>query len=278
MLGLAVALAAVVTGIVAFAKHRTRLRIPRSGVGVARDPLASRTLDGALDGLTLLLGRSGRTRPGIVLVTIDTESIRLRLSTPCPNPPAPWCATANDTIWSRPAAGIRPSPPATPGSHGITGMVTVSNANGVVTLLDLSEARGLVFLEGDRPDLVRLAEGWVDDFIRNPWSYGLPVLLVGRDEGPSGGPVSATTAAELLETVTRGGAGLAVVDEPLTGQVSVGLRRALESPDCRWAVVSIAGAEGARWRFTVQADGSMTSEVFPADQPTALHDGSARAL
>jgi hypothetical protein len=157
-------------------------------------------------------------------------------------------------------------------------MVTVSNANGVVTLLNLSEARGLVLLEGDRPDLLGLADGWVDDFTRNPWSYGLPVLLVGRDEVPSGGPVSASTAAELLDTVTHGGAGLAVVDEPLTGQVSVGLRRALESPDCRWAVVSVAGAEGARWRFTVQPDGSMTSDVFPADQPTALHDGSARAL
>lgn len=255
-------------GVVTVVVRRKRLATRPGGLASLHDAVAGRLVDGALGDLAGELSRHGRTAPGIVLVTVDAESIRLRLSSPCAEPPTPWLASANDTIWSRLIVGIRPSTPAVPSSHGITGLMTVSRADGVATLIDFSEANGLVGVDGDRLDLLATADRWVEDFSRNPWSRGLPILLVGRDEIPVDGTVSAVTSDELVQAVARGGSGLAFVDEPLPSPVGDRLRRALEFPGCRWAVVVLTGTDVARWRFTVGPDGSVTSDVFPSGAPT----------
>jgi hypothetical protein len=209
--------------------------------------------------------RESTAVPVIIAVTMGETSVVLRLAAPHPDPPAPWTSSPDATRWM---LADRDLPDPTAGMTVSSGLIAVGLAGRPTTLVDLVRARGVIRLDGDHAARIEVAHRFIDEYTRAPWSRGRRIGLVGL-------PVLSTEAtvdlsvADVVVAIEEGSAGLALVAEfsggenDVNGEDAADLRRALDSPDCRWAVVALAGAGPARWTFTAALDGTATSDVFP---------------
>ncbi|WP_394769107.1 hypothetical protein [Lacisediminihabitans sp.] len=194
--------------------------------------------------------------PGVVVAVVGPVSIRLHLSSPAPESPAPWVAARGGTEWSRTLGGLDGSIGAPDMPFG--GLIGIGGST-ERRFVDLRQAHGLISIEGEAEPTVRR---WIDELAHNPWSTGAPIVLVGLDELAGSATVSTATIEDVVAGVAAGATGFAVLAEHPSGELGAELLRALEHPDCRWPVILLGGSPRARWRFTVGADGTVGNDAL----------------
>lgn len=223
-----------------------------------------------LGALAVACARESVVPPVIIAVTMGETSVVLRLAAPHADPPTPWTALPDARRWMRAdGAEIAASEAAGLRSIGPGGLVAVGLSGRPGTLVDLSRARGIIALEGDRAARAEVAHRWIDEYTRAPWSKDRTVGLVGLRQLSTEGTVD-LTVRDVVAAIASGSAGLALLAEFPPGEDGADLRRALESLACRWTVVTLGGTGPARWTFTAATDGTVTSEIFPADAAPPL--------
>ncbi|SHN42704.1 LysM peptidoglycan-binding domain-containing protein [Cryptosporangium aurantiacum] len=141
------------------------------------EPDANARLDLALRVLaTGLTDRSPDEMPDVLGAWVEQDTVRLILSRPCPDPPAPW--TGAELTWELAADAELPDTTGVPAPLPM--LVTVGTRGSTPLLLDV-ERLGVLTLTGD--------EFRADDLLRHigaelagaPWSDDVEILIAGFD-------------------------------------------------------------------------------------------------
>jgi hypothetical protein len=233
-----------------------RGRRPLPAPDPARDPRPALALQHALAAMIDACARQRLAVPGVVLAVVGPERIRLHLSSPAPQAPAPWFAARGGAEWSRPLRGIDASTGALP----FGGLIAVNGPADARVFADLGQAHGLISIEGDASATARR---WIEEFTHNPWSAGTPITLIGLDELATPSTVSNATVEDVVAAVAAGASGVAFLAELPSGELGAQLLIALEHPDCRWPVILLGESPTkARWRFIIGADGTVANDAL----------------
>lgn len=235
----------------------------------AGDLTASWTVDRALRTLSTACAGAGRPLPELYAVTLQAREVTLRLSAPDEDPPAPWRADEHGRTWSAALAALQSAPVDPALADPYPRLVTAGVSDGGRVLLELSQARGVIGLDGDPRAARAVAELWTSELARNPWSQGVRVLRAGfRTEAE--GVTSAGSLRELLADVGDLRTGVLLLAAAPSGREIAELAALLGTPGSDWSVVIVGASEQARWRFTVAADGRLDTGFLGL----AIHTGT----
>ncbi|MCU1405170.1 MAG: hypothetical protein JWQ43_1473 [Glaciihabitans sp.] len=230
---------------------------------VLGDSYASWTVDHALKAMILACERERLVVPGIVMVLTDARSIHLYLSSPAYRPPEPWTVSPDGITWTTSLAELQDAPVRASTVNTFTGLVTLGVSTNGRIFIDLSQANGLIGIGGDPGYRLSLARRWIDDFSSSPWSASTPIALLDLDELATERTVRVTGLPRLVGDVASGAAGVAILARSPKRHDAGALLAALESPGCRFPVISLGNSGYARWRFTAHADGWVTCDFLP---------------
>lgn len=260
----------------------------RSFVGTAtahhvlRDSHASWLVDRSLRALVQACRVELQRVPGVVMVILGTDSVAVHIAAPATYAPAPWTASGDGLVWSASLADLQTTSVGPATTNPYTGLFTlgVSDAGRVFT--DLDQAHGLISIGGDVSSRREVARRWIDEASARPWATG-PVMLIGLDARAEPAATRAPTIDDAIALVQTGAPGLVLVEGEPSPEHAARLARALESSDSRCAVVLVGDSTTARWRFTAQQNGWMTSDFLPAarftpDAPAPVETAAPAAL
>jgi len=230
---------------------------------VLRDSHASWLVDRALRALAQSCTLEWRRVPGIVTATLDTEAVTVYLAAPSPQPPLPWETSSNGLIWRARLADLQVTPvePTTPNPY--PGLFTIGVSDAGRVFADLDQAHGLISIGGDEASRREVARRWIEEASGRPWATGI-VLLVGLDASGKKSDAPGTTLNDAITFVESGAPGLVVVEGEPRPEQTARLLRALEAVDSRCPVVVVGESTDARWRFTAQQNGWITSDFLPS--------------
>jgi hypothetical protein len=254
-LGLAVAGGLALAGcaaVVVLRRRRRLVRRPRPAPAPAAGPgdlTASWTADRALRALATACGKTGRPLPLLYAVAIGRWNITVRLTAADANVPASWSPDGSARTWSASLAELQTAAVDPALADPYPRLVTAGVSGGQRVLLDLSQAGGLIALDGDPRMQRTVLDLWSAELASNPWSQDVPVVRIGF------GGSSPENLRDAPAMLTEARAGVLLVASPLTGRESAELQSLLGTPGWDWAVVVAGGAPEARWRFTVSPDG-----------------------
>lgn len=255
----------------------------RSFVGTAtahhvlRDSHASWLVDRALRAMVQACRVELQRVPGIVMVVLGKDSVAVHVAAPATYAPAPWTASTDGLVWTASLSDLQVAAvgPATPNPY--SGLFTLGVTDAGRVFVDLDQAHGLVSIGGDPASRRDVARRWIAEASARPWATG-PVMLVGLDRRAQPRATTAPTIDDAIALVQTGAPGLVLVEGEPSPEHAARLARALESADSRCAVVLVGDSATARWRFTAQQNGWMTSDFLPAARSTAdAEDDSAPA-
>jgi hypothetical protein len=248
--GLALAGCAVATVLL---RRRGRLvRRPRAATAPAAGPgdlTASWTADRALRALATACAQAGRPLPSLYAVAIGRWNVTVRLTAADENAPAAWSPDGSARTWSASLAELQTAAVDLALGDPYPRLVTAGVSGGQRILLDLSQAGGVIGLDGDPRVQRTILDMWSAELASNPWSQDVPVVRIGFG-GSS--PENLRDAPAML-TEARGG--VLLIASPLTGREAAELQSLLGTPGWDWAVVVAGSAPDARWRFTASPDG-----------------------
>ena len=213
--------------------------------------------------------REGRDVPVAHAVVVGPESVRLHLRTPDERPPAGWTVEHGGRTWQAPlrelqSAGVTESLP-----EPYPRLVTLGHNSKGFALLNLSQAGGIVALEGDARQARALAEDWTRELTSSPWSREVRVVRVGFRPGPADpvGWSEAPTLADAGPALDHESGGVLLLASLPGGRERERAYALADDPEGRWSVVVIGRVEHPRWRFGIDAAGVVDTGIL--DEPVA---------
>ncbi len=224
------------------------------------------TVDRALRVLAASCSASGRPVPGLYVVVVDGETIRLRLTGPDPSPPEGWTTADGARTWSAPLHVLQAAAVDTGGPAPFPHLVSVGDSEHGRVLLDLARAQGVISLEGDPAAAVAVADGWCTELASAPWSGEVSVVRVGpRGEDPPPARSRSDDLDRAEAAIAEFGGGVLVISGSSRADVAR-IADLAADPHHTWTVVAVDGATApARWRLKV--DGGGRVHGGPLDVP-----------
>ncbi|GAB7043021.1 hypothetical protein JCM9533A_68720 [Catenuloplanes niger JCM 9533] len=237
------------------------------------DTAASWTIDRALSVLVAAAGAAGRPVPPVYGVSLDEQSMSLRLASPDTDTVEPWEPAENGRVWRARLRDLQALPAVTVGSP-TPRLVTLGTAGGTRELIDLGQATGVISITGDAAASRALIGAWAEELTGSPWSGTVRVVagdvrphLDGGERLVSLGSVrDAVTAAEgdrsadafaLRGNPSGEGPGVLILGSAPGAKDLERVQALLTGPHATWVVVVLGQTRYDRWRFTVAADGRL---------------------
>lgn len=259
---------------------------------LAASPGRAGLLDRALRGLAASSAAAGTPLPEIAVAYCEDGYVTLSLIGPAGTPPAPWTAIADGRGWTVRAEDLPDQAPDVAAPY--PALAGIAMSDGADVLIDLEAAPGVVALEGDASMAREIATSLVVELATNLWSDGVDVTVVGFGDDLSAAAPEGITTADKLSKVLRSleaesrAARNALTSLGVSGVLSGRLLRdadrrpprvvVLSGPptpaqaerlhalvaDVRTplAVLCIGATPAARWRFTVDATGTLDLGVL----------------
>ena len=230
---------------------------------VLRDAHASRVMDRALRALVQASNDESLRVPGVVMAVLGNDSVAVHVAAPSQYPPVPWETSVDGLVWTASLADLQTArvDSATPNPY--TGLFTIGVSEAGRVFADLDQAHGLISIGGDVASRREVARRWIVEASARTWTTGA-VVLVGLDDRAQPVPTPAPTIYDVIALVKTGTPGLVFIEgEPHPEQAAL-LARALEAPTSRCPVIVVGASADARWRFTAQQNGWITSDFLPA--------------
>jgi hypothetical protein len=255
----AILIAAAVASAALFVVRRRRAAPPKSRERdfAVTDRSASWTIDSALKILTSAGDSEQIDIPGIYLVTMDGSAIHLLLSSPSVKAPSGWTASPDGRTWTATLAQLQGQRVPDTSNEPFAGLATLGTAQTGRTLVDFSQARGLISVEGPPSLVADVVDGWVTELTSNPWSGSPKVIRFGNPDASQRESFDRFLAR--LAEPTRG---IAVLDGALSRSQAESIRTLFSAPSFGWIVIVTGAEASASWRFTVH-DGLLTSGFLP---------------
>lgn len=222
------------------------------------------TVDRAVRVLTTSCDRERRNAPVAHAVVVGADTVSFHLGTPDEPAPAGWTTTDDGRTWQARLRWLQGATVAEALPDPYPRLVPLGTGGEGFVLLNLSQAGGVIGLEGDARQSRALARDWARDLATSPWSRDVQVVRVGFRDDPAS-PATATDAATLqdAEAALAGEAGGVLLLAGMPGGRDRERVHALaEEPAGRWSVVVVGRVDNPRWRFTVDAAGLVDTGLF----------------
>lgn len=265
---------------------------------LAASPGRAALLDRALRGLAASCAEAGSPLPEIAVAYCDDRHVTLSLIGPAAPPPAPWTAVSDGRGWAVLAEDLPDEAPDVAAPYPALAGIAVSGDADV--LVDLEAAPGIVALDGDLSVAREIAASLVIELATNLWSDGVQVTAVGFGddlsaaaahggitvaaklstvlrslEAESRAARSALTAlgvtdvlsGRLLRDVERRRPRVVVLSGPPTPKETERLNALVGDGRTPLAVLCVGATAAARWRFTVDAAGTLDLGVLGLRAP-----------
>lgn len=217
--------------------------------------------------------RENRAVPVAHVVVVGPDTVWLRLKTPDERPPAGWTADHGGRTWHAQLRMLQSASVAESLTDPYPQLVSLGDTSTGFALLNLSQAGGIISLQGDARQARALAEDWTRELTTSPWSRGVEVVRIGFTPGTAERFGSGEARAFAL---ADGDAALADVSGGVALLIGLGRGRDRErdriykladEPDGRWSVVVVGRVDHPRWRFTIDANGVVDTGLL--DEPVA---------
>lgn len=262
-------------------------------VRLAASPGRVDLLDRGLRVLAAECAGADRPLPEVVAAYCTDDELVLSVVGAPDAPPLPWRAVSDGRGWALSTAdlGDRATPDVAAPYPALAGIGLHAGAD---VLVDLEAAPGLVALTGDGLVAREVASALLLELATNGWSDGVRVTAVGFGDDLAQAAPHAITAADLLDDVLteleheartaqdalravgvdgvlsgrllraagRTRPRVVVLSGPPTPQEAVRLQALVSTGRTPLAVVCVGEAEGARWRFVLEADGTIDLGVL----------------
>ncbi|WP_370097648.1 RICIN domain-containing protein [Streptacidiphilus sp. MAP12-20] len=213
--------------------------------------------------------RENRGVPVAHAIVVGPDSVRFHLKTPDERPPTGWTADLGGRTWQAPlrrlqSAGVAESLP-----EPYPRLVSLGHNSKGFVLLNLSQAGGIVGLEGDARQARALAQDWTHELTTSPWSRDVQVVRVGFRPGTAdpAGSTEAPTLADAEAALAAESGGVLLLASLPGGRDRERVYTLANDPEGRWSVVVVGRVEHPRWRFTIDAAGVVDTGIL--DEPVA---------
>jgi hypothetical protein len=258
VLGVVLLGAAAAAAYIWFRKRRGSTAAPtaRATVPIV-DRSASWTIDSALKVLTAACDAEAIRFPGIYLLTVDSSSIHVFLSTPSAKVPSGWTVSPDGRTWSASLAYLQGQPVPEVSNAQFSRLATLGTTEAGRVLLDFQHANGPISVEGPSSAVSDVVEGWLSEFSGNPWSGSPQIVRLGER-----GSAHQETLEGFLTHVDRAEEGIVVLDTPPSRSQGEALRELYSAPGLGWTFIVKGAYAGASWTFTAR-DGVLTSGLVP---------------
>ena len=246
----------------------TRLGWPGKARPRSEPPLRANhglwTVDRAVRVLTTSCDREQRGTPVAHAVIVGADTVSFHLRTPDEPAPAGWTITNDGRTWQAQLRWLQGANVAEALPDPYPQLVSLGTGGEGFVLLNLSQAGGVIGLEGDARQARALAQDWARELTTSPWSRDVQVVRVGLRDDPAS-PAAATDVATFrdAEAALAGDAGGVLILASMPGGRERERVHALaEDPAARWSVVVVGRVDNPRWRFTVDATGLVDTGLF----------------
>ncbi|WP_280664256.1 MULTISPECIES: RICIN domain-containing protein [unclassified Kitasatospora] len=219
--------------------------------------------------------RENRAVPVAHAVVVGPDTVWLRLRTPDERPPTGWTAEQGGRTWHAPLRRLQNESVAESLTEPYPRLVSLGDTSKGFVLLNLSQAGGIISLEGDARQARALAEDWTHELTASPWSREVRVVRMGFKPGPAErfGSAEAPPLADGEAELGDETGGVALLTGLPGGRDRESLYRLAEDPEGRWSVVVLGRVDHPRWRFTIDATGVVDTGLL--DEPVARRLNSA---
>lgn len=254
--------------------RRSRRAEPRSGPGPRTDH-GLWTVDRVVRVLATACDRENRAVPVAHAVVVGPDTVWLRLRTPDERPPAGWTAEQGGRTWHAQLRRLQGESVAESLTEPYPRLVSLGDTSKGFVLLNLSQAGGIISLEGDARQARALAEDWTRELTASPWSRDVRVVRIGFKPGPAErfGSTEAPPLADGDAELGDETGGVALLTGLPGGRDREFIYRLAEDPEGRWSVVVLGRVDHPRWRFTIDATGVVDTGLL--DEPVARRLNSA---
>lgn len=222
------------------------------------------TVDRAVRVLTTSCDREQRGAPVAHAVVVGADTVAFYLRTPDEPAPAGWKTTNDGRTWQAQLRWLQSANVAEAMPDPYPQLVSLGTGGEGFVLLNLSQAGGVIGLEGDARQARALARDWARDLATSPWSRDVQVVRVGfRDD--SAGPAAATDVATFRDAeaaLADEAGGVLILASMPGGRDRERVHALAEDPAGRWSVVVVGRVTNPRWRFIVDAAGLVDTGLF----------------
>lgn len=248
--------------------RRPRNAEPRSGP-TSRADHGAWTVDRVVRVLVNACDHAERSLPVLHAIIVGLDTVWLRLGTPDERPPSGWTAERDGRTWHAPLRWLQSASVAESVHEPYPRLVSLGNTSDGFVLLNLSQAGGIIGLEGDARQARALAQEWARELSTNPWSRGVRLVRVGfkPDTADAEGVIDAKTLANAELALADEGGGVLLLARMPGGRDGEHICRLADDPEGRWSVVVVGRVEAPRWRFIVGPSGIVDTGLL--DEPVA---------
>jgi nucleoid-associated protein YgaU len=264
-------------------------------IGQAADPDLARLLDRELRRLAAGRAVQGRSLPHPVLAYVSADRLVLQLAGgDAIDPPAPWELSEDHRSWTlavQAGASVLADVAAP-----FPGLVSVGRSHGFELFVDLEQAPGLISIAGDLARAREVVTALAVQAATSIWSDGVRVSMVGFGDGAELSEIDPSLIvqaarldlvlaeieherADLLDLQRRLGVDgvltgrqshrgdewrphLIVLSGPPTSQEAIRLQALIGIDRSSYIAVTVGEAAEARWRFAVDAAGTLELGVL----------------
>jgi hypothetical protein len=226
-------------------------------------------VDRAVRALATACDRENRAVPAAHAVVVGSDTVWFRLRTPDERPPTGWTADPAGRTWRAQLRRLQSATVADSLQEPYPQLVSLGNSSKGFVLLNLSQAGGIIGLEGDARQARALAQDWTRDLTTSPWSRDVQVVRVGFRSGPADpvGAIEAKTLVDAEAALADDGGGVLLLAGLPGGRDGERVRRLANDPEGRWSVVVVGRVGDPRWRFTIDSTGVVDTGLL--DEPVA---------
>ncbi|WP_053730705.1 LamG domain-containing protein [Streptomyces sp. WM6378] len=214
--------------------------------------------------------RANRGVPVAYAVVLGPDTVRFHLKNPDERPPAGWTAESGGRTWHAQLHWLHSASVAESLREPYPQLVSLGHTSKGFVLLNLSQAGGIVALEGDSRQARALAEDWTGELTASPWSQGVQVVRIGFKPGaaePAAGTIEVKSLAEAEAALSDEGGGVLLLSGLPGGRDRERVYTLANDPEGRWSVVVADEVEHPRWRFTIDPAGIVNTGLL--DEPVA---------
>ncbi|MBB4927949.1 RICIN domain-containing protein [Kitasatospora kifunensis] len=211
--------------------------------------------------------RERRGVPVAHAIVVGPDTVWLHLKTPDEWPPAGWTADHSGRTWQAQLRRLQSESVAESLPEPYPRLVSLGDTGKGFVLLNLSQAGGIISLEGDARQARALAEDWTRELTTSPWSQGVQVVRIGFRPGPVErfGSTAVPAPADGDAALSGEGGGVALLLGLPGGRDRERIYRLADDPQGQWSVVVIGRVDHPRWRFTIDATGVVDTGLL--DEP-----------
>ncbi|WP_433833582.1 LysM peptidoglycan-binding domain-containing protein [Actinoplanes sp. CA-015351] len=222
------------------------------------------TVDRATRVLAAACKQQSLAVPETIALVLGPETITVRLSTPDERAPVGWTVGEEGRTWWTTVAYVQQAAVDATIPEPFPRLVPLGLTDSGQVLLNLAQSGGVISLEGDRDRAYELARAWSVRLTRSPWASNIEVVRVGFDHDPAERftGVDATTVADAARIAEASAGGVILLATAPRGRDLEYVTTLVEEPRQLWSVVVIQ-ADEARWRFAIDASGSVETGLLP---------------